>query len=489
MPGIFLRSDAIVVLSLGGIIFGLVYFAYKKMGYIEELKKTNSSLNTKLSELDAQAKIIIKTDLELNRTQEELDKRITTLLALQKFSQRLAGVLDKDTVFANIEESLLEDLEFSSCLAFLKNNGDIEVKSAINIRQDFLKEDFDFKKILDILEEKNIIVGSIESKHLLEITQSIESQLSLTSFIIAPLKINEEIKGALVLGNLSKDLNEGDKEVAEITARQISQTLENITMFEKLYQSQRELEQRIMERTKELTNALNKLERANKLKNEFVSAVSHELRTPLTSIKGYASLLANEKFGSVPQKVKTRLERINLQADALVELINNILDISRIESGRTEINITKNNLSMSLKECLDLLTPQAKEKNINLNLNAPPGLYANFDKSLIERAIVNLVNNAIKFTPEGKNVELILQDFEDKVKILIKDQGIGIAEEDKENIFKEFYRTKQATNNNIKGTGLGLSLVKNIVKAHKGTIEVESQIGQGSVFIITLPKT
>jgi len=477
-----------IIINFSIIICALSYYIYAKLKQIGKLEQSVTKLNSQLSELDEQAKLIIKTDLELNRTQEELDRKITNLLALQRFSRNIRNLLERESIFINIDEELIEDLGFSSCIVITYEDSNIETKVAINIKE---KQEFPlslFKQITVLLEEKNIIVGSLSSLQLIDFSKDLIETVSLSSFLIAPIKTNDITTGIIILGNLEGDIAEGSKEIAEIMSTQINQTIENIILFEKIYSSQRTLENHVKERTQDLSRALQEVEKVSKLKNDFISAVSHELRTPLTSIKGYASLLASEKFGKLPDEAKTRLERINIQSNTLVDMINSLLDIARIESGKAELNITNNNLVESIKSTVELLHPQVKEKNINLVTNLPEILITKFDKNLIERAIINLISNAIKFTPESKTIEISLEEIEDSVKISVKDQGMGMSEEDCENIFKEFYRTKEATRQAIKGTGLGLSLVRNIVKVHKGKIQVESQINQGSTFIITLPK-
>ncbi len=473
-------------------VFGLIIcllsgFAYSKMRSIKSLEKTVGDLNRKMYELDEQAKLIIKTDLELNKTQEELDRKITSLLALQHFSRTINILLEKESLFASLQEDTLEDLGFTSCLIFTKKQGEeYEIKKIITIKENFDQTRFPFAAIVDTLQKTNASMITSEEKTLL--CAEVEKNIALPAFIILPLKIKDALIGAILLGNTLAAMPEGNKEIAEILATQINQMLENITLFEELYTIQRDLENRVKERTHDLTTALQQVERANRLKSEFISSVSHELRTPLTSIKGYAALLAAGKFGSLPEEIKTRLERINTQADMLVAMINDLLDIARIESGRIELAIAENDLSKTLRETAELLLPQVREKSLKIKIHAPDQLLGFFDKTLIDRALINLLSNAIKFTPEAKTIELSAEEKENRLILKVKDEGMGISDEDKENIFKEFYRTKEAQKAAIKGTGLGLSLVKNIVTAHKGTIEVQSTLGLGSTFLIKLPK-
>jgi two-component system phosphate regulon sensor histidine kinase PhoR len=225
------------------------------------------------------------------------------------------------------------------------------------------------------------------------------------------------------------------------------------------------------------------------MKSDFVSAVSHELRTPLTSIKGYASILMTGKVGDIPKEVKERLEKINKHSDSLVTLINELLDISRIESGKVDMKFQAENIKDIVDTVADLLAPQLKQKELELSLNLPaglPGVYV--DIRQIERVFINLVGNAIKFTPEKGKITIRAKDIDDKIQIDIEDTGTGIAQSDLEKIFDEFYRVDNIVNQSLKGSGLGLTLVKYIVEAHKGKVWVKSQLGKGSIFSFTLPK-
>jgi two-component system, OmpR family, phosphate regulon sensor histidine kinase PhoR len=229
--------------------------------------------------------------------------------------------------------------------------------------------------------------------------------------------------------------------------------------------------------------------RISKMKSDFVSAVSHELRTPLTSIKGYASILMTGKLGEVAEPIKDRLEKINKHSDGLVKLINDLLDISRIEAGRVEMKFEFHPLQQIVEAVADMLVPQLRDKKIELVQDIAPDLKPVFvDASQIERVFVNLANNAIKFTPAGGKITIKASDAGEFIQVDISDTGIGIAENDLEKIFEEFYRVSNPINETVQGTGLGLSLVKRIIEAHKGKIWVKSKVNSGTTFSFTVPK-
>jgi len=284
-------------------------------------------------------------------------------------------------------------------------------------------------------------------------------------------------------------LTEGDVEVVSILATQIGTAIENTMLYTELFNSHQDLEQRVKERTLELARLNEELNRLNRIKSDFVSAVSHELRTPLTSIKGYASILMAGKLGEVPPAQKERLEKINKHADNLTHLVNNLLDIARIESGKIQMDIKDVAIKDIIDSVVDIITPQVKEKSITLKVNLKTLSSIKADPGQLERVFINLLGNAVKFTPEKGKITISSEEKKDCVEFSVEDTGIGIPKDALEKIFEEFYRAENALDQNVKGTGLGLSLVKKIIEAHKGKIWVESELGKGSKFIFTIPKS
>jgi two-component system phosphate regulon sensor histidine kinase PhoR len=220
------------------------------------------------------------------------------------------------------------------------------------------------------------------------------------------------------------------------------------------------------------------------MKNDFVSSVSHELRTPLASIKAYIEMLID---GEADDEKTTGefYEVIQNEANRLSRLIDNILNISRIESGLVKVNKQPQSLMVIIKEALEVISPQAGQKNIALKEHLTPVFYQTLaDKDMLYQAVLNLLSNAVKYTPEGGtiSVETTVDEGKRIVITRISDTGVGIPPKDLPFVFDKFYRA-EANNRMAKGTGLGLSLVKQIIEGvHKGRIFVESQQGKGSCF-------
>ena len=283
-------------------------------------------------------------------------------------------------------------------------------------------------------------------------------------------------------------MSEGDEELIAILTNQLGQAMDNARLFESTWQAQQILEKKVNERTQELTQALAAVKEISRRKTEFISSVSHELRTPLTSIKGYASILLAGKLGDIPAEARVRLEKINKHSDELVHMVNDLLDIARIESGRVVMKKEPVSLNGVIEDISDLMSVQLKEKSIGFSFNVnDEAKDVLADKSQISRVFINLISNASKFTPVNGTISINIHKVYNLAQIDITDNGCGIPEEAQERIFEEFYRVDNDINQQVKGTGLGLSLVKNIILAHGGKIWVRSQTGQGSTFSFTIP--
>ncbi|MBI1903539.1 MAG: PAS domain S-box protein [Planctomycetia bacterium] len=222
---------------------------------------------------------------------------------------------------------------------------------------------------------------------------------------------------------------------------------------------------------------------------EFVSAVSHEMKTPLAGIKAYTEMLAEGEA----EDEKTREEFLNViqsQADRLQRLVDNLLNLARVESGVVKVN--KQNLSLNalLEEAVNIVRPTAEEKGIDLSVELSPlYLSAYVDRDQMMQTAINLLSNAIKYTPQGGKVTIRSRNLEKQVQFDVEDTGVGLSPEDCQRVFDRFYRV-QSTQEMASGTGLGLTLAKSIVEdVHGGCISVMSEVGKGSTFIVTLPSS
>jgi GAF domain-containing protein/DNA-binding response OmpR family regulator/nitrogen-specific signal transduction histidine kinase/HAMP domain-containing protein len=225
-----------------------------------------------------------------------------------------------------------------------------------------------------------------------------------------------------------------------------------------------------------------------RLKNEFISTVSHELRTPMTSIKGYTDLLVSEKVGTLSEQQRRFVHVIKSNADRLTALVNDILDISRIETGRIRLKITSIDLAKLIDDVADNFQGRMVEKSLDLTLDLPSEIPpVRGDEARVIQILENLTSNAWKYTPEGGEVTVRARVVDGFVQVDVADTGIGIAQRDLAHIFDRFYRTEQAEVRAVDGTGLGLAIVKMFVELLGGKIWVKSKVNRGSTFSFTLP--
>ena len=253
----------------------------------------------------------------------------------------------------------------------------------------------------------------------------------------------------------------------------------------------REVRQReeLQKLSKDLENANEQLKLLDKAKSEFLSVTSHQLRTPLTAIKGYVSMMLEGDFGQVQPKQKEVLNTVSESTERLVHLISDLLDLSRIESGRMEFDFVALNLCEMVKSVIDELKQKAAQKNLYLYFDnvhrSCPNIRADDEK--IRQVVINLIDNAIKYTVSG-GVTVRLMVVGDDLQFSVADTGIGIAAEDKPKMFEQFFRSEQANEVTHEGTGLGIYVVKKIVEAHHGKIWFESAgSGKGTTFFVNLP--
>lgn len=226
-----------------------------------------------------------------------------------------------------------------------------------------------------------------------------------------------------------------------------------------------------------------------RLKNELISTVSHELRTPLTTMKEFVSIMSDGIAGPLTADQKEYLNMVMSDMNRLARIINDLLDISKLEAGRMELQKRLIDPGLLIKDQLASFRPEAESKKIALSVNLPsklPQIYIDPDR--ITQVLVNLIGNALKFTPEGSSVTVKVEESADSIQIQVTDTGVGIAKDNFSKLFDRFQQINRKPGPGAKGTGLGLAISKSIVELHKGKIWVESEIGRGSIFVFTLPK-
>ena len=293
--------------------------------------------------------------------------------------------------------------------------------------------------------------------------------------MVAPITTIQAGAAQFATGRLDQDIDVRTGDELEGLASEFN------NMARQLHESYAGLEQKVAERTRDL-------EIANKHKSEFLANMSHELRTPLNAIIGFSEVLSEKLFGEVNDKQLEYLKDIHSSGQHLLSLINDILDLSKIEAGRVELELAQFHLPQAIDNALTLIRERASRHGVELIVEADPAIGDWVaDERKVKQILLNLLSNAVKFTPEGGKITVSAKREEGFVKISVTDTGIGISEADRDVVFEEF---RQASGDYLKkseGTGLGLSLTRAFVRLHGGEISLKSELGKGSTFIFTLP--
>ena len=276
----------------------------------------------------------------------------------------------------------------------------------------------------------------------------------------------------------------------------LTEAIEKGRLYEQLKHASAELERKVQEATAELAqqNELLRrqqigLEQASALKSQFLANMSHEFRTPLNAILGYTHMLLNGVTGAVSETQKKGLTRIDSNSRHLLALINDILDITRIEAGRMPLNVTSFAIPELVNEVMSELEPIIKRSNLEVSARAAGKLPTlKSDRQKVKQIVLNLLSNALKFTPEGSVTITARYDARSRmINIAVRDTGVGIAADDQVKVFEDFRQLDSSPARGYGGTGLGLSICRRLAQMLEGTIELESAVGRGSTFVLSLP--
>ncbi|WP_414569652.1 ATP-binding protein [Nostoc sp. CCY 9925] len=310
--------------------------------------------------------------------------------------------------------------------------------------------------------------------------------------LAAPIIFEEKLWGLLIAHQCDnpRQWTDSEKNLLSSIAEQLAIAIHQAELMQTLTQEKQRLEERVIERTRALRDALLAAEAASRLRSEFLATISHELLTPLTYVIGMSSTLLRWPLGELSQRQRDYLQTIHDSGEHLLEMINDILDLSQIEAGKAALNISEFSLVNVAQRTIESLEQKATSQQVNLKLDLqidPQRDRFIADSERVEQILWNLLTNAIKFTPENGSVTLRLWVEDDTAIFQVEDTGIGIPEEQLPLLFEKFQQLDTPYRRRYEGTGLGLALTKQLVELHRGRIEVESTVSVGSIFSVWIP--
>ena len=492
----FIIGISSIVLAIGIFhnVARRIHFTLNKGLALNEKSRQVKGLQDELSLLEHG---LVETNLSLKQKNITLETQREELLRLANFRQNLSifvGEALRQGLAPNFYERLLkcaiEGIPGSQAGSLLLKKGDsYHYETVVN---------YNFTNFQDVsisADDIALVFSDTKPSHFSDFSLSLQvdvlenikgdnsptgRQLAVRDSLGIPVLIDGVNVAFLTLDNFEQPhvFDEEAVGMAEIFATQIGVVLKRLNLETELQTRQAEIERKNAE-----------LEQANRLKSEFLANMSHELRTPLTSIIGFAELLGEEIFGSLNQKQKQYAKDIFNSGNHLLLLINDILDLSKIESGHMELDLDECDVSELVDSVIEIMNEPMRKAKISCHIRMSENLdFAYVDQRKIKQVLFNLIANAIKFTAEGGSIEVSVSEQDNMFRFSVQDTGIGIAEENLSKLFKEFSQIDSSLARRHEGTGLGLALSKRLVELHKGNIGVESQLGEGSNFYFFIPK-
>ena len=457
----------------------------------------NMSSNLILSTININLRM--KNSLEmLSNSNKDLADSLYRLNALYSTSSQFAGTLDKSKLIQYMIEGMDKALSFSlTCtLSFCT---EAEPVLILNSLYEISDELLTAIKLRTVLNYNSVFEGKkppyevkAEKLKVIKLVKYPASRFTFTLFqfdnMFAPISLGDNFFGCIEIFKEAPFTSE-DSTCFQTIAQQVSLPLKSATLYQEIIE----------------TNA--KLEKLERLKSEFISIVSHELRTPLTSIKNSLDILTSGRCGEVTQSAEKFLSMAMRNVQRLSGIINDLLDLSKIEAGKMDFNFVQTNINTVIDYVKSALSEVAKSKGLTLITNEAENLPSvNADPQRLEQVLTNLVSNAIKFTPENKTIKIsskivntetmrINEYFKDSIKlaqgeyiqVCVEDEGIGIAESDMLHAFDKFAQIENSLSRKAGGTGLGLPIAKQLLEAHKGAIWCDSELLKGSRFYFVIP--
>jgi PAS domain S-box-containing protein len=431
------------------------------------------------------------------QAEEQIQRQLNRLNGLRVIDIAIGSSLDLHVTLDVVLQQTISLLNVDACTVLLVNP---ELRTIERIASRGFHSEAPPYHVLDL--ERGYAGRAVHERKIVHVSDVMETgsplaealHLANESFVDyfgAPLIVKGEVKGVLEIYHRSPiQMDPEWMDFLETLAGQTAIAVDNAQLFLSFQRANAELEARVAERTTELNKANAELERANRAKDEFLANMSHELRTPLNSIIGLSESLLEQRRGALNDNQQKSLEMIEASGGHLLELINDILDLSKIEAGKFDFYPQPISLDEFCRSCLAFVKTQAYKKSITVTYIQEPFVSKIFaDPRRLKQILVNLLINAVKFTSENGRVTLrVNADLEkDLIQFAVIDNGIGITQKNLQRLFQPFVQVDSSLTRQYEGTGLGLTLVQKLTDLHGGSVQVESKFGEGSSFTINLP--
>lgn len=393
-----------------------------------------------------------------------------------------------DVQAAGVFEPLKKIIDFDEAYIFFLNPDTIKLEYLFNSNMNYSIDDtFPMTDSIkrDLFSQENFVMDSQDE---LIKTLGLENN---KSFLTSKLIIRNTVYGFVLLCKKEEFFYKPEYiDIATAAGAIISYNIKDIEISDILKFQLKALKDSIVE-TKSAYKIIevqnSKILEADKVKNEFLANISHELRTPLNAIIGFSEILSNKLFGPLNEKQTEYVDDIHVSGLHLLGMINEILDISKLEAHAMTLNLSEFSISRAVDEVVNIVKPIADKKSvaINKNISEDKVVFADFQK--IRQILYNLLSNAIRFSPKNEVVRVNVYFDSDYLFIDVKDNGVGIAPKDQKKIFEKFVQLENTYTKKESSTGLGLTITKEFVKMHRGRICVKSQLNQGALFSVKIP--
>ncbi len=421
---------------------------------------------------------------------------------ITRFNKALRSIIDLNEIYELLDKTFTHTFHTKSFALLFYDKNDtkytIEYNTGFNIYADaeFKSDSMLHRKYIekDIIAPINLLSKDIHFKDRKFIKLLNHFKIDL----VVPLVLKEKVIGVMILsGKESGDsYNKEDLGVLSLISSQATVAIDNALKYEETKKFKFKLQREIKRATQELRIVNKELKRVDVDKSGFISIASHQLRTPLTVIKGYSSMILEGNFGKLEAVTKDAMTKVFISSSQLINLVEDLLDISRIESGKEVYEFKKGQLEDLIDNIVEGLALSSKDKKVKLTWEKPktPLSSIQIDKEKLRQSCMNLIENAIKYTSKANREDaevkvLISEDTKNKtIKVTINDNGLGITKDDMKNLFTKFYRGKNKSIVATEGTGLGLYVAKQIIEKHGGEISVKSEgEGKGAEFSFWIP--